>query len=485
MKKAILIFVFMWMVALSNSAFASVEIERVVVGSFCRAWKYYDSTGAVSTVDIFKDSAVTDYGAAATVGSIQWGLDQLTATVGGTVRLYGTGNWPVATSIVISSGNTTLEGMNWGALLYVTNGANLADVIRYTNPASGTSYFSKIKNIQIDGNYTNQTGGAGTGVHVIRTGSSYYPNDFSIEDCFIKNCYGSGIWAEHTWGLRIINTLVEFNRANGLKLDVSGGGVVLNNLFIAYNVEYGIMSTASNVSGSNVYIYQSGRWGLGLIGGVNSGNSVFTSLILHDNGASGATYGSIYIQSPNNTINGAKISTSTVPTPNRAIILEGSNNVLTAVVAKTLAAIDVRISDTHTGNIISNNCYLPTISDANANGQGVMVLNKSPILADIDNQALVALDMGKVWTNLGDGNGTVFTLPEASTVLGRDITFVVLAAQNLDINPYDSTDQILGLTNAAGDAIRNATIGGTVTLLAVGNDAWVVQSSYGTWSDAN
>ena len=66
-------------------------------------------------------------------------------------------------------------------------------------------------------------------------------------------------------------------------------------------------------------------------------------------------------------------------------------------------------------------------------------------------------------------------------------TFVVLAAQTMDINP-DDADQILTATNAAGDAIRSSTIGDTVTLVAVDGTNWVVVSMYPAltdWTDAN
>lgn len=76
-------------------------------------------------------------------------------------------------------------------------------------------------------------------------------------------------------------------------------------------------------------------------------------------------------------------------------------------------------------------------------------------------------------------------LPEASTVLGCSYTFTTANASNFDINPADGTDYIQGLTNAAGDAIRNATVGNSVTLTAVTADLWVATAIYGTWSDIN
>jgi len=79
----------------------------------------------------------------------------------------------------------------------------------------------------------------------------------------------------------------------------------------------------------------------------------------------------------------------------------------------------------------------------------------------------------------------VVTLPAAVTAsVGCQISFMVAHASNYDVNP-NGTDQILGLTNAAGDAIRNATLGGSVTLQAMAAGQWVVMGSYGTWTDVN
>jgi hypothetical protein len=118
------------------------------------------------------------------------------------------------------------------------------------------------------------------------------------------------------------------------------------------------------------------------------------------------------------------------------------------------------------------------------NASGTVVVDTATVTAKTEAYPVVAGDAGTVFTNTGDGDGVVLSLPEASTVIGKRFTFVVLAAQNLDVNP-DDADQILGLTNGAGDAIRNATAGGKVTLLAVDATNWVVDGSYGTWTDAN
>ena len=93
-------------------------------------------------------------------------------------------------------------------------------------------------------------------------------------------------------------------------------------------------------------------------------------------------------------------------------------------------------------------------------------------------------DAGQIYDNTGAGGAVVFNIPEASTVIGKSFTFCVTAAQNLDVNPANG-DTILGLTNAAGDAIRNATLGGSITLTVL-DAANIVATAYqGTWSDVN
>lgn len=82
---------------------------------------------------------------------------------------------------------------------------------------------------------------------------------------------------------------------------------------------------------------------------------------------------------------------------------------------------------------------------------------------------------GAVAINLPDG---------AAGVIGCRFTFVTGNASNFDVNPGNS-DLILLLTNAAGDAIRNATLGNSVTLEYTGTNQWNQISIIGTWSDIN
>lgn len=94
---------------------------------------------------------------------------------------------------------------------------------------------------------------------------------------------------------------------------------------------------------------------------------------------------------------------------------------------------------------------------------------------------ITASQCGETFYNTG---AVVINLPEASGALGCKLTFVTLNASNFDVNP-DDADQILVLTNAAGDAIRNATLGNTVVLQSMSASQWVEISAVGTWSDIN
>lgn len=94
---------------------------------------------------------------------------------------------------------------------------------------------------------------------------------------------------------------------------------------------------------------------------------------------------------------------------------------------------------------------------------------------------ITAAQCGSTFYNSG---AVVINLPEASVVLGCRLTFVTMNASNFDVNP-DNADQILVQTNAAGDAIRNATLGNSITLEAMSASQWAPVSVQGTWSDIN
>jgi len=96
--------------------------------------------------------------------------------------------------------------------------------------------------------------------------------------------------------------------------------------------------------------------------------------------------------------------------------------------------------------------------------------------------SLTAADCG---STIVGGGAFQLELPEASTVLGCRFTFIVNAVAALTVNP-DDADQIVLLTDAAGDAISANAIGESITIEAVSAVNWApVGAEKGTWADVN
>jgi hypothetical protein len=95
---------------------------------------------------------------------------------------------------------------------------------------------------------------------------------------------------------------------------------------------------------------------------------------------------------------------------------------------------------------------------------------------------ITAAQCGSTFYNTG---AVVINLPNGSAgLLGCRLTFITLNATNFDINPGNS-DQIVLLTDAAGDAIRNATVGNFVTLQYAATNKWIDVGHVGTFTDIN
>ena len=118
---------------------------------------------------------------------------------------------------------------------------------------------------------------------------------------------------------------------------------------------------------------------------------------------------------------------------------------------------------------------------------GALVVTASQLGA-VDNVVVAStttLTAAQCGSTIVYGATFIMTLPEASTVIGCEFTFVVNAVANMDINPQ-TADQILLLTNAAGDAIRADAVGETIVLRAIDGTNWVsVGLAGGTWTDVD
>ena len=114
---------------------------------------------------------------------------------------------------------------------------------------------------------------------------------------------------------------------------------------------------------------------------------------------------------------------------------------------------------------------------------GQVTITKAPIVSFSANGSVTASQCGSILTNSA---AATVTLPEASTVLGCEFTFIVGNASNFGPNPADTTDQIVLLTNAAGDSLLADAVGESVTIVAVAANVWAPKGAVqGTWTDSN
>lgn len=131
---------------------------------------------------------------------------------------------------------------------------------------------------------------------------------------------------------------------------------------------------------------------------------------------------------------------------------------------------------------LNGTAFLSFDSSGNAVGSGANSM--SGFLRKLVAATATTITASQCGSTFYNSGAVAMNLPEASTVPGCRLTFVTLNAANFDVNP-DDADQILVQTDAAGDKIRNATLGNTISLEAVSASQWVNVGSVGTWSDAN
>jgi hypothetical protein len=122
-------------------------------------------------------------------------------------------------------------------------------------------------------------------------------------------------------------------------------------------------------------------------------------------------------------------------------------------------------------------------------GGDAIIGYRKNFLAGTDAIALTTAMSGKVFTNAGDADGNIYTLPEGSTAIGCYYTFVVAAATAVNVNPNDGTDRFIGpIVDNPGDSIQSSTIGDSVTVLCIDATNWVILAAYPAatdWPDAN
>ena len=205
----------------------TTERERVVVGGVCRAWKYYNSAGEVTRIDVHHDAAITDYGNATTVGSIAWAIQQI-ATTTGAVYINSGGPYLFTSAAVLKPG-VSIIGLG-RPMLKLADTSTKSMFIYYANLPGPTDYSLNIDNITIEGLYLDGNG-ANTNPTVASTGT--HTGGANAADLTDSAANGSSGWVVNEWvGYVIQNVsdgtfgswgLITANTATTITATLTGG----------------------------------------------------------------------------------------------------------------------------------------------------------------------------------------------------------------------------------------------------------------------
>jgi len=114
-------------------------------------------------------------------------------------------------------------------------------------------------------------------------------------------------------------------------------------------------------------------------------------------------------------------------------------------------------------------------------GTGTIVGFIKTVTDDTDAHTVLVTESRGVLTNAGSGGSAAHTLPAAAA--GLEYTFVVMAAQQLQIDPQ-ADDKIIYNATAldVGEYLWADAVGENLHLLAVDGTNWIVISAVGTWT---
>lgn len=175
--------------------------------------------------------------------------------------------------------------------------------------------------------------------------------------------------------------------------------------------------------------------------------------------------------------------------------LIGSILITLLLTANTLAGFEGKQDGDHVGVFGKINCSTGLTCTRTGRGDFTMTSNGTAGVLHtlIPASTGVTLTTAQCGSTVINSTGVLIALPAvASAINGCRFTFsngATGAQANLDVNP-NGVDYILAETNVAGDAIRNATVGNSITLEATilvttGSGVWHPVATTGTWSDIN
>jgi len=175
---------------------------------------------------------------------------------GGKVKL-SEGTFVFNNTLKILRSNVTLEGCGAGTKIFLANGAN-AHVITVGNGSTALSNI-KICNLLIDGNRANQTVRS-NGIY-FNGGSGFLITNSVIENCWITNCYGSGIYINYGNNNSVIGNVCQSNGEYGICLDNSQYNIVAENQVLSNTMEgiYVYSMSERNIIKGNVISSNNGN----------------------------------------------------------------------------------------------------------------------------------------------------------------------------------------------------------------------------------
>ncbi len=199
---------------------------------------------------------------------IQAAITALSSTGGKIVLSEGTFN--IATTPLISSNNLIIEGQGKGTILKSVASSSVNCI--------GLSQANRIviRNLQIDGNKSNQSGSisytVNAGIHISRC------DDVLVENCYVHDTYMQGIYMEDSTNLIINKNRVYNTGDGGIFTHPRGNNPACSNVIISNNIVdssgyYGItairsdyVSMVGNISSNNGLTDPSQGFGLDMEG---------------------------------------------------------------------------------------------------------------------------------------------------------------------------------------------------------------------------
>ena len=385
---------------------------------------------------------------------IQAAIDALPTTGGRVVLMEG--NFLIGAAITIAKNGVTLEGQGDGTIVKIGDAEN-KDVIIV---GDGSNPFSNIniRNLKIDGNYSNQTTGTIHGVKVNNLSTFV-----SIEKCFITACRSSSVsYGATAHDGRIVNNILSSNDPSQSKdlLSVSSARATISGNKITGADNCGIYIVSTNSVVSNNIITNSVK---GIeVGGTGNKITLSSNTIVNCSTPISIIGTSVNISQNYIAVDG-NITTAAIYLEAGDNIVNGNSVVDLGNVTNVIVGIDVWGNR----NIISNNRFY---FDSNYAHKGIV--GHTPSYIDIVGNVFYSNDWGTVSGSVGisaiNGGGsnisnnliydfeTAISVTSSQNRCSENIIYscdIGIASQAS--NTVISGNDLYGKGSAAGDGISS------------------------------